>query len=127
MKLQHLTIAACILVATISCNSSSTTNTEDTAMNAMSEDTSMSSMMHDDMGDSSMHHMQMCVMMEDDKMMVMDSGKTSPMTEMITMDNGTKVNPDGSFTTADGKTDKLKNGDCIMKDGSKTTMDKMPM
>ena len=60
-------------------------------------------------------------------MMVMDSGKTTEMKDMITMDNGTKVKPDGSYTTADGKTDKLKDGECIMKDGSKTTTDKMPM
>jgi hypothetical protein len=71
--------------------------------------------------------MQMCVKVMERKMMVMDSGKTTEMKDMITMDNGTKVKPDGSYTTADGKTDKLKDGECIMKDGSKTTTDKMPM
>ena len=45
MKLQHLTIAACILLATASCNSgSSTTTARYTAGNTMSEDTSMSMM-----------------------------------------------------------------------------------
>src|SRR5687767_1460973 len=114
MKLQHLTIAACIFLATLSCNSSSTTTDTDSAANAMSEDTS--AMMHDMSmsGDTSMHHMQMCVVMENDKMMVMDSGKTTEMKEMITMDNGTRVMPDGSYTTPDGKTAKLTNGECIM-------------
>ena len=60
---------------------------------------------------------------EDAKFLV----KQMDMKEMMTMDNGTKVMPDGNYTTADGNTMKLKNGECIMKDGSKTTMDKMPM
>ena len=130
MKIQHLAIAACISLATASCNSSTSTTSSDTAMSTMSEDTSMSSMTHDSMsmaGDTSMHHMQACVVMEKGKMMLMDSGKTTAMKEIFTADNGTKVKPNGSYTTADGKTDKLKNGECIMKDGSKTTMDKMPM
>ena len=133
MKIQHLAIAACILLGTASCNSSSTSSasSDTTTTSTMSEDTSMSSMMHDSSmnmaGDTSMHHMQMCVVMEKGKMMLMDSGKTTAMKEIFTADNGTKVKPNGSYTTADGKTDKLKNGECIMKDGSKTTMDKMPM
>jgi len=132
MKIQHLAIAACILLGTASCNSSSTSSaSSDTTTSTMSEDTSMSSMTHDSMsmaGDTSMHHhMQACVVMEKGKMMLMDSGKTMPMKETFTADNGTKVKPSGSYTTADGKTDKLKDGECIMKDGSKTTMDKMPM
>jgi hypothetical protein len=131
MKIQHLAIAACILLVTASCNSSSTSSaSSDTAMNTMSEDTSMSSMTHDSMsmgGDTSMHHMQACVVMVKGKMMLMDSGKTTAMKEIFTTDNGTKVKPNGSYTTADGKTDKLKDNECIMKDGSKTTMDEMPM
>jgi hypothetical protein len=65
--------------------------------------------------------------MKDNKMMVMENGKTTDMKDIMTMDNGTKVMPDGRYTTVDGKTMKLKNGDCIMKDGTKTTIDKMPM
>jgi hypothetical protein len=129
MKLQHLAIAASILLATASCNSGSGTTTTDTTA-AMSEDTmgmpdtTMSMGMMS--GDTSMH-MQTCVVMKDNKMMVMKDGKTMDMKEMMTMDNGTKVMPDGHYTTSDGKTMMLKNGDCIMKDGSKTTIDKMPM
>jgi len=132
MKIQQLAIAACILLVTASCNSSSTSSasSDTTTTSTMSEDTSMSSMTHDSMsmaGDTSMHHMQACVVMEKGKMMLMDSGKTTAMKEIFTADNGTKVKTNGSYTTADGKTDKLKDGECIMKDGSKTTVDKMPM
>lgn len=133
MKIQHLAFAACILIFTASCNSSSTSSasSDTSTTGTMSEDTSMSSMAHDSMsmaGDTSMHnHMQACVVMEKGKMMLMDSGKTMAMKEIFTADNGTKVKPNGSYTTADGKTEKLKDGECIMKDGSKTTMDKMPM
>jgi hypothetical protein len=71
--------------------------------------------------------MQMCVIMKDNKMEVMDSGKTMPMNKTMTMDNGTKVMKNGDYVTADGKKMKMKNGDCIMKDGSVTTVDKMKM
>jgi len=133
MKLQHLTVAAFILL-TIACNSNSSSSTgftSDTTAVRPADTSSMGAMNDTSMmmgSDTSMHHMmQMCVVMEKGKMMVMDSGKTSPMTAMITMDNGTKVDPNGTYTTSDGKKDKLKDGECIMKDGSKTTMDKMPM
>lgn len=129
MKLKHLTVAASIAVA-VSCNSGTNSNEVDTTIdNTQMTDTS--AMMHDTMGmmmhDTSMMHMQTCVVMENDKMMVMENGKTMDMKEMMTMDNGTKVMADGNYTTADGKTAKLKNGECIMKDGSLTTMGKMPM
>jgi hypothetical protein len=59
-----------------------------------------------------------CVMMEDGKMMSMMGGKTMMMDKDMTMKNGTTVMTDGTVKMKDGKTMMLKDGDCVMMDGS---------
>jgi hypothetical protein len=127
MKMSNLAVAASFLLFMASCNSGtdSATTTDSSTMvdNSTSMDTS--SMMSDT---SSMHMpMQMCVVMKDDKLMVMDNGTTTPMDKEMTMDDGTKVMTDGHYMKPGGEKVMMKNGDCIMKDGSVTTVDKMGM
>ncbi len=71
-------------------------------------------------------HMKMdnCVMMNGGKMMCMKDGKTIPMTETMTMKNGTKVMADGMVKMKDGKSMMLKDGQSVMMSGK---VDKMPM
>jgi hypothetical protein len=66
------------------------------------------------------HHMKDCVMMENGKMTVMKSGKTMDMDQDVTMTNGTVVMKDGTVKTKAGKTMMLKDGDCVMMNGSVT-------
>ena len=57
------------------------------------------------------------VMMKDGKMWVTQEGKTTAMDKEMTLKNGTKVMPDGSYVTKDGKKMKLANGESIDKEG----------
>ncbi len=68
--------------------------------------------------------MKDCVMMKDGTPMVMKGGETMPMTEQMTLSNGTVVMADGMVKMKDGKTKMLKDGECVYMDG---TMGKMPM
>lgn len=61
------------------------------------------------------------VMMQDGKMMRIQDGNLTPLTETMTLNNGAKVMPDGSVTMADGKTMMLHNGQHMSLDG--TVMD----
>jgi hypothetical protein len=65
-----------------------------------------------------------CVMMEDNKMMVIKSGRTSAMDSDMTMTNGTVVLTNGTIKTKDGQTMMLKNGYCVYMNG---TLGKMKM
>jgi len=58
------------------------------------------------------------VLMKDGKMMQMKDGQTMALASEITMNNGTKVMPDGTVTMAGGKTMMLKNGQYVLMDGS---------
>lgn len=59
-----------------------------------------------------------CVMMENGKMVVMKNGKTMPMTEDVTLANGTKIMKDGTMILKDGKKSQMKNDDCIAMTGA---------
>ena len=66
-----------------------------------------------------------CCMMNDGKMMVMKGGKMMPMTENMTMRDGTTCMTDGTCTKKDGTTMKMTDGQCMMMDGKMTSMDAM--
>ena len=77
--------------------------------------------------------MEDCAMMADGKMMRVQDGKKTPLTEAMTMNNGTKVMADGNVTMANGQTMMLHDGQCVMMDGQvkdmkmmKTKKGKMP-
>ena len=75
-----------------------------------------STTMHHKMGHGNMK-MKDCVMMKDNKMMVMKGGETTAMSSDMTLTNGAKVGADGMLTKSDGTTKQLKNGDCVFMDG----------
>ena len=57
------------------------------------------------------------MMMKDGKMMLMKGGKMMPMTETMTLPNGTQVMADGTCMMKDGKKMMLKEGQEIGTDG----------
>jgi len=66
-----------------------------------------------------MHHqMKDCVMMKEGKMIQMKDGKTMDLTQDVTMTDGSVVMANGSLKKKDGTTVELKNGDCVMMDGT---------
>ncbi|MEO9964146.1 MAG: DUF6799 domain-containing protein [Reichenbachiella sp.] len=62
-------------------------------------------------------HQQDHILYQDGKMMQMKAGVTTQMQESYTFQNGTIVNPDGTYRLKNGKTKKLRNGECINNDG----------
>jgi len=46
-------------------------------------------------------------------------GKPTTITSVVTLKNGTTVNPDGSFTSSKGKSATLKDGECLGMSGKK--------
>src|SRR4051812_3223111 len=88
---------------------------------AQNTDTSGMQKMHDSMmqgGMNGMHHgmggkMKDCVMMMNGKVMVMRSGQHIPLTQQMTLSNGTTIMPDGTVKMADGTTRMLKNDECV--------------
>jgi len=73
-------------------------------------------------GHAKMEHDHM--MMKDGKMMMMKGGQMMPMTETMTLANGTQVMADGTCMMKDGKKMMLKEGQEIGTDG-KMHMDTM--
>ena len=71
------------------------------------------------------HSKQDCVMMKDDKMMVMKKGKMMEMENDVTMKNGTVCMKDGTCKMKNGKTMMMKNGDKCYMDGRMMKMGKM--
>ena len=59
-----------------------------------------------------------CVMMHDGKVMMMKEGKSTPMTEDMTMSNGTMVMKDGTVMMKDGTSKRLQKGEVVYMDGS---------
>ena len=66
-------------------------------------------------GHAKMEHDHM--MMKDGKMMMMKGGQMTPMTETMTLSNGTQVMADGTCMMKDGKKMMLKEGQEIGTDG----------
>ena len=62
-------------------------------------------------------------MMKDGKMMMMKGGKMMPMTENMTMSDGTVCMSDGTCMKKDGTKMTMANGQCMMMDGKMTTTD----
>lgn len=69
--------------------------------------------------------MEDCAMMTSGKMMRVQDGKKMPLTETMTMNNGTKVMANGNVTMANGQTIMLHNGQCVMMDGQVKDMKMM--
>ena len=65
---------------------------------------------------------KVCVKMENGKMMQMKDGKMIEMDRDLQFKNGAVVMKNGTMKMKDGKTHKLKNGDCVMMDGSMIMM-----
>ncbi|SEN04824.1 hypothetical protein SAMN05216436_1113 [bacterium A37T11] len=65
------------------------------------------------------------VMMYKGKMMKIVSGTPSPLTEPVKLNNGAKVNVDGSVNLPDGKTIKIKENEMVTMSG-KMSMYKAP-
>src|SRR4051812_4284099 len=65
-----------------------------------------------------------CVVMMNGKMMTMLNGLTLPMTQSMTMSDGTTVMTDGTVKRKHGKTMMLKDGYCVKMNGK---VEKMPM
>ena len=61
------------------------------------------------------------VMMKDGKVLLTQQGLTNPLTQDLTLTNGTKVSPTGSVTLASGTTTTLKEGDMMSLSGRITT------
>jgi hypothetical protein len=59
-------------------------------------------------------------MMKDGKMMMMKGGKMMPMTENMTMSDGSMCMTDGTCMKKDGTKMAMKNGQCMMMDGKMT-------
>ena len=96
-----LTVATVLLMATV----------------LKAQDTSSHKMMH------RMHHeMQDCVMMKNNKMVQMKDGKVMDVTSDITLSDGSTVMDNGKMKKKDGTTTTLKNGDCVMMDGTMKQM-----
>lgn len=66
--------------------------------------------------------MKNCMMMKDGKMMQSMDGKTMMMEKTVTLANGTMVMTDGMVKMKDGKSMKLKEGECIDENGMITKM-----
>ncbi|HYF34954.1 MAG TPA: DUF6799 domain-containing protein [Prosthecobacter sp.] len=65
------------------------------------------------------------IAMKDGKLWVMKDGETSELKETVTLNDGTKVMADGSYTQKDGKKEMLKDGDAITWEGKVTDHDKV--
>lgn len=63
------------------------------------------------------------IMMKDGKMWVMKDGKTSSLTQDMTLSDGSVVNLAGKITMQDGSTKMLENGEAIDMDGVITKHD----
>ncbi|GGF02015.1 DUF6799 domain-containing protein [Hymenobacter cavernae] len=61
------------------------------------------------------------VMMKDGKVLLTQQGLTNPLTQDLTLTNGTKVSPVGAVTLANGTTTTLKEGDMMSLSGRITT------
>jgi len=59
-----------------------------------------------------------CLKLQDGLLVVVHDGK--PLTAEVTLDNGTKVHPNGTITLNDGTKSSLKEGECIDEGGKLT-------
>ena len=64
------------------------------------------------------HTMKDCCVMKDGKMMMMKDGKMTPMTEDMTLADGTKCMANGECIMKDGTKMMMKDGDKLMMDGT---------
>ena len=62
------------------------------------------------------------VLMTGGQMMRIQDGKKTPLTEAMTMNNGTKVMTDGKVEMKGGQTMMLHDGQCVMLDGQVKSM-----
>ena len=67
-----------------------------------------------------------CVMMINDKMLMMVNGKTMDMPAEVKLNDGSVVQKDGTVTLKDGTTKEMKNGDSIDMEGNWERTDKKP-
>jgi hypothetical protein len=62
------------------------------------------------------HPEKYCAKMKGGKKVVMHEG--SEITSEVTLNNGTRIKPDGTITKSDGSTMTLKEGECMNLEGS---------
>lgn len=111
IKMKKLTM---FVLAAVICTSA--VNAQDTKTTTSSTTTKTSSTMKHKMGGA--HKMNKdCIMMKEDKLVVMKGGNTSDMDQSMTLTNGATVNTDGTVTMKDGTSKQLKNGDCVFMNG----------
>jgi hypothetical protein len=67
------------------------------------------------------------IMMKDGKVMITQNGKTMPLENETTLENGTRVMTDGTYMDKNGNSMKMKNGDHIMMSGKMSSMKKPKM
>jgi hypothetical protein len=65
------------------------------------------------------------IAMKDGKLVVMKDGETAEFKEAITLNDGTQVMADGSYTQKNGKKEMLKEGEAITWEGKVTDHDKI--
>jgi hypothetical protein len=61
------------------------------------------------------------VMMKEGKVLVTQMGRTTPLTQEMSLTNGTKITPAGSVVTATGTSTQLQEGDMVSLSGRLTT------
>ena len=60
---------------------------------------------------------QTCYIMQDGKVMLRDGKGSKPIDSEVTLDDGTKVAPNGTVTTKEGKKEAMKDGQCLSQNG----------
>lgn len=77
--------------------------------------------------DSAMHKMRMKshegIVMRNGKVLMVENGKSTPLTENKTLSNGEVIAANGTVTMSDGTTTTLKDGDWVNMDGTITHHD----
>lgn len=67
------------------------------------------------------------IMMKDGKVMITQNGKTMPLENELTLENGTKVMMDGTYMDKNGSTMRMKNGDHMNMAGKMMPMKRNKM
>ena len=131
MKKILLTAIATLFVAGIYAQSSTPKMDDKKMENSKMDDSKMENSKMDDskMGNSKMKNGKMNdqkmkikegVMMMDNKVMMCNQNKCTPLTKTYNCSDGCKVSTDGTVTKADGSTMKMMNGSMINKEGKVT-------
>lgn len=64
-----------------------------------------------------MDHDQLHYEMENGKIVEVEAGRSKPLTNDVTLEDGSVLMTDGTIKKENGMTKKLKDGECVYKDG----------